>query len=94
MFVGLATRRCVQDNQWDNNINVTQCNTVELVLLNDRANDLGDTLRNNNNIINRDVLIEVQAISEELTILTDTPDTPLVPNDLSTTNSILNDLIR
>ncbi|XP_065894058.1 uncharacterized protein [Dysidea avara] len=90
---GLASRTCLQDDQWDNNINVTQCNTVESLLLNDRANELEDLLRNNNNTIDPNVLSEVQAISEELAILTDTPDRPLVPNDLNTSNSVLNTLI-
>ncbi|XP_065895642.1 uncharacterized protein [Dysidea avara] len=90
---GLASRTCLQDDQWDNNINVTQCNTVELLLLNDRANELEDLLRNSNNIVDPSVLSEVQAISEELAILTDTPDRPLVPNDLNTSNSVLNTLI-
>jgi len=67
---------------------------VELVLLNNRSNDLENMLKNNNNTIDSDVLSEVQAISEELTILTDTPNTSLVPNDLNTTNNILDDLIR
>ena len=67
---------------------------MELLLLNDRANELEDLLRNSNNIVDPSVLSEVQAISEELAILTDTPDRPLVPNDLNTSNSVLNTLIR
>ena len=93
-FIGLALRTCLQDNQWDDNINLTLCNSMELLLLKDRANELEDLIRNNNNIINPSVLSEVQAISEELTMLTDTPDRPLLPNDLKTSNSVLNNLIR
>lgn len=93
-FSGLASRRCLQDNQWDDNINVTLCSTMELMILSNEVDNLEDIIRNNNNTVDSDLLSDAQSIGEELTILTNTPDRPLVPNDLNTSNSILNGLVR
>ena len=90
----MASRRCLRDNQWDDNIDVTQCRTVELIILSNQVNNLEDIIRVNNNTVNSDVLSDAQDIGEELAVLTDTPDRPLLPNDLNTSNSILNGLIR
>ena len=90
----MASRRCLQDNQWDDNIDVTQCRTVELMILSNQVDSLEYIIRDNNNTVDNDVLSDAQAIGEELTILTDAPDRPLLPNDLNTSNSILNGLIR
>ena len=93
-FSGLASRRCLQDNQWDDNIDVTLCSTMELMILSNEVDNLEDIIRNNNNTVDSDLLSDAQSIGEELTILTNTPDRPLVPNDLNTSNSILNGLVR
>ena len=72
---------------------------MELVSLNDRAIQSAEILRNNTNNDTMDLTVifdinEVQIISEELTILTNTSGRPLVPNDLNTSNSVLSSLIR
>ncbi|XP_065894114.1 uncharacterized protein [Dysidea avara] len=95
---GLASRNCLQNGQYDDNIDVTQCRNMELVSLNDRAIQSAEILRNNTNNDTMDLTVifdinEVQIISEELTILTNTSGRPLVPNDLNTSNSVLSSLI-
>ena len=64
------------------------------MILSNQVDSLEYIVRDNNNTVDNDVLSDAQAIGEELTILTDAPDRPLVPNDLNTSNSILNGLIR
>ena len=79
-------------------IDVSQCHTTEFVNINNRANELQDILNNNTNNSTRDFtalfnVVEVQAVSVELAMLTKTENT-IFPNDLSTTNSIVEILIR
>ena len=84
---------CLQNGRWEDNVNVTQCINMELVSLdNQAANVLSTFLRRN--ATTAAALIEVQAISLELTTITKTSDIPLVPNDISTSNNVLNSLIR
>jgi len=64
------------------------------MILSNQVDSLEYIIRDNNNTVDNDVLSDAQAIGEELTILTDAPDRPLLPNDLNTSNSILNGLIR
>lgn len=98
-FSGLAYRRCLSNAEWDDAINVSQCHTVEFTLLDDRVNELQDILDANidNGTRNLTVMfdiMEVQVVSEELTVLTDVSQGPILPNDLNTTNDILGTLIR
>ena len=96
--VGLAYRYCLPIGIWDMTIDVSQCHTTEFVNINNRANELQDILNNNTNNSTRDFtalfnVVEVQAVSVELAMLTKTENT-IFPNDLSTTNSIVEILIR
>ena len=80
-------------------INVSQCHTVEIVKLSDRVSELNDILSSNTNDSSRDLTIifditEVQIISDELAMLTNETEKPILPNDLDTTNNIVNTLIR
>ena len=98
-IAGLAYRRCLPNAEWDVAINVSQCHTVELTLLDNRANELQEILNANINNGTRNLTVmfditEVQVVGEELTILTDTSLGPILPNDLNTTNDILDALIR
>jgi len=98
-IVGLAYRSCLPNAEWDITINVSQCHTVELVLLDDRVNELQSILNANTDNGTRNLtvmfdIMEVQVVSEELTMLTDTSLGPILPNDLNTTNDILDTLIR
>ena len=97
--VGLAYRRCLANAQWDVAIDVSQCHTVELTLLDNRVNELQGILNANTDNGTRNLtvmfdIMEVQIVSEELTVLTDTSLGPILPNDLNTTNDILDTLIR
>ena len=99
IVLGLAYRRCLPNAEWDVAIDVSQCHTVELTLLDNRVNELQSILVANTDNGTRNLtimfdIIEVQIASEELTVLTDTSLGPILPNDLNTTNDILDTLIR
>ena len=98
-MVGLAYRRCLPNTEWDVAINVSQCHTVELTLLDYRVNELQEILDANMDNGTRNLtvmfdIMEVQAVSEELAMLTDVSLGPILPNDLNTTNDILDMIIR
>ena len=95
----MAYRRCLLNAEWDAAIDVSQCHTVELTLLDNRINELETILNDNMDNGTRNLtvmfdIMEVQVVSEELVILTDTSQGPILPNDLNTTNDILNVLIE
>ena len=99
LFSGLAYRRCLSNAEWDVAINVSQCHTVEYTLLDNRVNELQEILDANMDNGTRNLtvmfdIMEVQVVSEELTMLTDVSQGPILPNDLNTTNDILGTLIR
>lgn len=80
-------------------IDVTQCQTVEFMLLDDRVQQLEDTLNANTDNGTRNLTVmfdvmEVQFVSEELSVITAASVGPILPNDLSTTNDILNTMIK
>ena len=80
-------------------INVSQCHTVEILMLSDRADELQSILSDNTNNDTRDLtttfdIMEVQAVSDDLAMLTNTTESALLPNDLDATNNIVNTLIR
>jgi len=85
---------------WSDYIDTSNCRNVELVILNERAGQLQDILRNTTNSDTMDLTVtfdiaEVQEVSEELTALTNTSsERQLVPNDINTTNEALSTLIR
>ena len=79
-------------------INVTQCQSIELMALNDVLNENLDILNDNTNNSTRDLTImfditEVELISRDVNSLTDV-STGIVPNDINETNSIVSSLIR
>ena len=68
-------------------------------MLNDRASQLEDILRDTTSSNTMDLTVsfdidEVQQVSNELTTLTNTSEKRLVPNDINSTNDVLNKLIR
>lgn len=93
-FSGLAYRLCLQNGEWDTVINVTDCESIELMELNNILNENLDILNNNTN--NNTVLFdikEVESVSRNVSNLTDV-STAIVPNDINATNVIINSLIR
>ena len=72
---------------WDTVINVTECLSAGLDMLNERVENIL-----NSTIVN---ITDLSAVSRDLSIITNTSGTTaIVPEDLNTTNSILNSLIR
>ena len=68
-------------------------------MLNGHADELRSILNDNTNNSSRDLttifdITEVQVVSNELAMLTNTTEDPILPNDLNTTNNIVNTLIR
>lgn len=68
-------------------------------MLSDRADELQSILSDNTNNDTRDLtttfdIMEVQAVSDDLAMLTNTTESALLPNDLDATNNIVNTLIR
>ena len=79
-------------------INVTHCQSIELMALNDVLNENLDTLNSNTNNNTRDLTIvfditEVELVSRDVADLTDV-STAIVPNDINETNNIVSSLIR
>ena len=85
--LGLASRRCLQSGEWDSFINVTQCRNDGLANLLERVKrlELSPT---------RDIVHEVQDISEELISITNDSAMVYVPNDLNTTIEIIDTITR
>ena len=84
---------------WSDYINTSNCHSVELVMLNDRVGQLEDILMSTTSSDTMDLtvsfdIVEVQHVSEELTVLTNTSERRLVPNDINITNDALSTLIR
>jgi len=96
--LGLAYRTCFQNAEWDIVINITQCQSIELTVLNSIINENQDVLNNNTNNNTRDLTIlfditEVEAVSVDVSDLTNV-STGIVPNDIVITNDIVSSLIR
>ena len=99
LYIGLAYRQCLDNAEWDMTIDVSQCYTVEISMLSDRATELESILNDNINSDSRDLTIlfditEVKGVSDELVMLTNNSESAILPNDLDTTNNIVNTLIR
>ena len=96
--LGLAYRNCFDNSEWDSVIDVTQCQSIELMALNYVLNDNLDILNDNTNNSTRDLTImfditEVELISRDVTDVTNV-STAIVPNDINATNDIVSSLIR
>ena len=95
-IAGLAYRRCLPNAEWDEAVNVSQCYTIEMISLNDHANELQEILNANMNNYTVDLfdIMEMQAMTDELALTTDTSLRPILPSDLETTNNILRTIIE
>ena len=95
-ITGLAYRRCLPNAEWDEAVNVSQCYTIEMISLNDRVNELQEILNANinNYTLNLFDIMEMQAVSDELAMITNTSLRPILPSDLPTINNILNTIIE
>ena len=96
--IGLARRVCFQNAEWDTFINVTQCHSIELMVLNNILNENQDILNSNINNETRDITVlfdirEVEAVSVDVSNLTNV-SIAIVPNDINTANNIVGSLIR
>ena len=68
-------------------------------MLSDRAKELSNVLNSNTNTGSRDLttlfdITEVQVVSDELAVITNRTDTPILPNDINTTNNVVTTLVR
>ncbi|XP_065897929.1 adhesion G protein-coupled receptor L3-like isoform X2 [Dysidea avara] len=88
---GLAYRRCHQNGEWDDFINVTQCRKTELTNLTETVDILEDNLVSESNI---DVANKLQVISGDLVDITTRYSGKLFPNDLNSTIGIIDTIIR
>ncbi|XP_065914929.1 adhesion G protein-coupled receptor L3-like [Dysidea avara] len=84
--IGMAYRRCQQNGEWDDFIDVTQCRNTELTNLTERANNLDP-----NSV---DVANKLQSISADLTNITTRSSGSLFPNDLNSTIEIIDTITR
>lgn len=87
------------DTEWDITTDVSQCYTVELVVLNDHANELhyilNDNTNNNTRVLTTEFdITEVKFVSDDVTKIIKNTESPILPNDLTMTNDIVNTLIR
>ena len=82
----MAYRRCQQNGEWDDFIDVTQCRNTELTNLTERANNLDP-----NSV---DVANKLQSISADLTNITTRSSGSLFPNDLNSTIEIIDTITR
>ena len=93
--LGQAYRYCQNSNLWVPFIDVSECQSLELVELEEQAVEL------KNNPTDEDILniitylMEVQNVSEATTsfIFTSQEQGPILPNDLTVTNNILDAII-
>ena len=82
----MAYRDCNEGGSW-NRLNVTECQSAGLSMLNERINDILSAA-----VVNID---DLSAVSSDLSSVTNTSGISAIsPEDLSTTNSILSSLIR
>ena len=95
LYVGQAYRYCQNSNLWDVFINVSECQSLELVQLEEQAVELQNNLIVNDIINVMTFLTEVQNVSEATTnfISTSQEQGPILPNDLNITNNILDAII-
>ena len=94
--LGQARRYCQNiSNSWDPTVDVTECSSDQLTELQENAAELKQSLIADElfNVIT--YLTEVQNVSEATTsfILTSQDQGPILPNDLNTTNNILDSVI-
>ena len=81
-----AQRICYQNGLWDTVINVTECQRVELDMLNEWIEDIYAS-----EFI---IITDLSDISRDLSNITDTSGvTPISPSNLNITNNILSSLI-
>ena len=67
-----------------------------MISLNDRVSEMQEILNANVNNYTIDMfdIMEMQAVSDELAMTTDTSLRPILPSDLSTTSNILSTIIE
>ena len=83
----VARRNCHLNGSWDALINVTECQSVDLDILNERIEGIL-----NSTVVN---ITDLSTISRDLSVTTNTSGiTAITPEHLNATNSILSSLIR
>ena len=92
---GLATRKCLEDNEWDDP-DVTQCRRVEQIRLENRANQLFEIVqgrksdeRDQTQLFRTEVLENIADELDDIVII----EQPILPNDISSTTNTLDIII-
>lgn len=93
---GIATRQCDQYGDWESP-DVSECQTVEQIRLEMRAEELNDLVTNvfvdDDRDLTENFMPEIIVeIADDLNNITDT-SAPLLPNDVTSTASTLNIII-
>ena len=96
ILLGIATRHCDENGDWEAP-NVTQCRTVEQIRLEMRAEELNALVANmfvgDDRDLTENFMPEVVVnIADELNEITNT-ETPLLPNDVTSTVNTLDIII-
>ena len=87
LHVLIAYRDCDLNGTWDAAINVTECQSAELDMLDTRVEDILNSPTVN--------VTDLSMISEDLSVLSNTSGvTAIAPEDLTKTNDILTSLIK
>ena len=96
-FTGLATRRCVDIDMWEDP-DVSNCTTVEQTRLSSQITDVQRVVANILNNETRDLTERFESelvinIASELNVVTNS-STPLVPNDVDQTDQTLGSIVK
>lgn len=94
-IVGHVYRYCQNSNSWDQFINVSECSSVQLVELQHHAVELKNSFIFDEVSDILTYLAELNNVSEDTTTFVSTlqEQGPILPNDLNTTNNILDAII-
>ena len=95
-MVGIATRKCNNNGNWENP-DVLQCQTVEQIRLEMRAEELNDLVMNifadeERDLTQAFMAEDVVDIANDLSSITNT-SRPLLPNDIMSATNTLNIVI-
>jgi len=96
IFAGFTYRKCLGDNQWES-INLSVCQTVEIMRLFERAEELSTLFQRVTSVIDRDITRTfrlkdgLEIVDQILNVINVTQ--PVLPNDLPTISDIIRDII-
>ena len=84
IWLGFARRHCISDRTWDDYINVSECQSVEVVNILDDVEELDSNATSS----------QLTEITDRLSDFLSSSASPVLPGDLQNTNEILNIVLR